>query len=202
MTELWPIPRKSVKSGGQDLLYAEDILRHEPFCDFMKIQCAILDCKDDVCLLGYLEHLQRHPIESLSDGKSWRLPFTFEDGKDKKWSPKKLTAFNETFFDVGMVKDNLVYRWIFFLGLPDQAKNYVYHASIKMDSGEPMKFFGQVRSMAETIDEVMNGETFMFHINTAKRAMNQDSKVIDFSIKIRCLKDEAKDDDAESGIDD
>ena len=47
--------------------------------------------------------------------------------------PKKFTAFGKTFFEVRLVKNNLIYNWIYVLALPDEAKHFYFHAYIKVN---------------------------------------------------------------------
>ena len=46
---------------------------------------------------------------------------------------KKFTAFGKTFFEVCLVKNNLIYNWIYVLALPDEAKHFYFHANIKVN---------------------------------------------------------------------
>ena len=122
--------------------------------------------------------------------------------KDLKWYPKKFTAFNKTFFEVNVLINNTICKWLYVLALPQEAKNFYYHACMKNSMGEVVTtYYEQARSMVFSYKEIIeNGHCFLFH---QKRIENMDgTDYVDFSVKIRNLKDEAKDDDEESGIDD
>jgi len=125
------------------------------------------------------------------------------NGKEsEKWLPKRFTAFNKTFFEVGFIKNNLIYKWIYILALPDEAKHFYYHAYVQNVNGENvLTYYNQVRSLVEGPDDVMENETcFAFGVKTAKNFAKKGTSIVDYSLKIRNLKDEAKDDDEEAGI--
>ena len=121
-----------------------------------------------------------------------------------KWLSKKFTAFNKTFFEVGIMRNNLIYKWIYILALPDEAKNYYFHAYVKNANGENvLTYYGQVCSMVETHEKVIEDETcFIMGVKNVKKFVKEGTNQVDFSLKIRNLKDEAKDEEDESGIDD
>jgi len=127
-----------------------------------------------------------------------------EKGENGKWLSKKFTAFNKTFFEVGIMRNNFIYKWIYVLALPDEAKNYYFHAYMKNANGENvLTYYDQVRSMVETHEKVIaDGTCFSMAVQNAKRFVKEGTNQVDFSLKIRNLKDEAKDDEEESGIDD
>ena len=126
---------------------------------------------------------------------------------EEKWRTKKITAFNKTFFEVGILRNNLIYKWVYVLALPDEAKNYFFHAYVKNSNGENvLTYYDQVRSLVESHEEVIENENcFIIGVKQAKKFVKEDYysiKQVDFSMKIRNIKDEAKDEDEESGIDD
>ena len=90
------------------------------------------------------------------------------------------------------------------MALPDEAKNYFFYAYVKNFKGENvMIYYDQVRSLVESHEEVIeNGNCFIIGVKQAKKFVKEDTKQVDFSMKIRNIKDEAKDEDEESGIDD
>ena len=203
MDEFWPFQCQNTKYGCQELLMKDDLLEHEPYCDYQKVYCAVTECESDVSLLNYLDHFNQNHSKCVSyEEKSLKLHFPLK-ANNENWLPKKIIAFNETFFEVGIVRNNFVFRWIYILALPEQAKNYFFHATVQMPTtGEPLKYYGQVRSLVESAEEVIANEAFAFSLTTAKRFAQEENQELKYSIKIRCLKDEAKDEDVESGIDD
>ena len=61
----------------------------------------------------------------------------------------------------------------------------------------------RVRSVVECHDFIIeNEDCFALSVKKAKKYAMRDTNQVDYTIKIRNLKDEAKDEDEESGIDD
>ena len=125
-------------------------------------------------------------------------------GEKGKWLSKKFTAFNKTFFEVGIMRNNLIYKWIYVLALPHEAKKFQVHVTIKNAMGETVNdYHEQARSMVEYHDLIIEDERcFSLGIKKAKRYAMKDTNQVDYTVTIRNLKDEAKDEDEESGIDD
>ena len=98
----------------------------------------------------------------------------------------------------------MIYKWIYVLALPDEAKKFQVDVSVKNSMGEiVLDYHEQTRSMVESHDFVIENEKcFMLGIKKAKGYAMKDTNQVDYTVKIRNLKDEAKDEDEESGIDD
>ena len=120
--------------------------------------------------------------------------------ENEKWSPKKFTAFGRTFFDISIIQNNTIYKWIYVLALPDEAKSFQVNIKVKNATGEAViDYVEKVKSVLECHDFIIENENcFALSVKKAKRDTNQ----VDYAIRIRNLKDEAKDEDVESGIDD
>ena len=123
---------------------------------------------------------------------------------NEKWGPKQFTAFNKTFFDMGIMRNNLIYKWVYVLATPDEAKHFYFHAYVKDNNGENVEtYYRQVRSLVESHEDVIeNGNCAIIVVKSAKKLIKPGTNQVDFSLKIRNLKEEAKDEDDESGIDD
>ena len=113
-------------------------------------------------------------------------------------------AFGKTFFDVSNVQNNAIYKWIYVLALPHEAKKFQVHVTIKNAMGETVNdYYEQARSMVEYHDLIIEDERcFSLGIKKAKRYAMKDTNQVVYTVKIRNLKDEAKDENEESGIDD
>ena len=121
--------------------------------------------------------------------------------KPGKLATTRISAFNFTFFEVGVITDQFMFRWIYILGDPDVAKNFDYHVKIKLGRLE-QTFNGQVRSLSEYCYDITNSfEAFFMPIVRMKKFLDADSKLV-LEYQIRNMKDEAKDDNEESGISD
>ena len=90
--------------------------------------------------------------------------------------------------------------WIYLVGSFFEAKHYRYTLSIKDKTGEPMYTF---QGKVFTLDKVgpVKGSVFMLGTEDAMEICDEKSK-FDVNVTIRNLKEEAKDDDEESGVSD
>ena len=76
---------------------------------------------------------------------------------NEKWGPKQFTAFNKTFLEMGIMRNNLIYKWVYVLATPDEAKHFYFHAYVKDNNGENVEtYYRQVRSLVESHEDVPN----------------------------------------------
>ena len=90
------------------------------------------------------------------------------------------------------------------LGFKEEARNFKYRAVLSdgMVNGDERTFFGQVRSMDENSNDIVkNQNAFVIGRPTCENFRGVDNS-IPYIIEVRNLKEEAKDDDEESGISD
>ena len=90
-----------------------------------------------------------------------------------------------------------LWRWIRY-------KFYEIFLLLKDASGENVEsYYRQARSLVESHEQVIEDENcVVMGVKSAKKLFKHGTEQVDFSMKIRNLKDEAKDEDDESGIDD
>ena len=102
----------------------------------------------------------------------------------ENWLPKKFTAFQKPFFDVRVKRNNFIYNWVYVLALPDEAKNYFYHASLENGSGEKiLTFYGQARSMIENYGGIItNEDCFVFGVTTAKKYADKQTNQLQYRL--------------------
>ena len=88
-----------------------------------------------------------------------------------KWSPKTFAAVGKTFFDISIIHNKIIYRWIYVLALPDEAKKFQVDVSVKNCMGETVPdYYEQTRSLVESHDL----HCFMVGIQKAKGSTMKD----------------------------
>ena len=118
--------------------------------------------------------------------------------------PLKL-VFDERIF---YVLDNLVngtyYHWVHFVGSPHEAKNYSYTTEFfGIDSFRSKVYTSKVIPIDETADIILdNFNCFAMPFELMKKHFLDENRSYKYSVKIRNLKQEAKDENEESGISD
>ena len=96
-----------------------------------------------------------------------------------------------------------MFRWIYVLGDPDVAKNFYYHVKINNGGEVEMAFSNQVRSLSEHYNDITKSfQAFFMPIVRVKEFLVDDSQRMVLEYQIRNMKEEAKDDNEESGVSD
>ena len=90
--------------------------------------------------------------------------------------------------------------WIHIAGSSLEAKNYSYTLTVANKAGDKKNIHhGQVFTM--DLDDDSSGSVFVMTTDAAQKICEEDSNLI-VNVVIRNLKEEAKDDDVESGVSD
>ena len=105
-----------------------------------------------------------------------------------------------TFFLVGRKQCDVLRFWIYIVGSSLEAKQYSYTLTVKNNAGgKKYSHEGQVFTLDS--DEVAKGSVFMMATEAAQEICEEDTN-LNVNVVIRNLKEEAKDDSEESGVDD
>ena len=182
-------------NGCKEIQEKEKMGEHEKDCVFRPIKCPH-GCYNKVAFIQLMDHVKPHRFEvkELTDSKKFKLT----QDLNGYGAITQIVAFGKTFFEVGRIQGNLMYRWIYLLGSPDEAKNFFCHITCKnIAKGAKIIYFDQVRSVDEDYETIIdNGDAFII-----KRTFN-DKEKSEISYELRNMKEEAKDENYESGIDD
>ena len=117
--------------------------------------------------------------------------------------PEKIEAFNGVVFyamakSFGEMFNESFYAWIYFAGSPIEVKNYSVAMTLtSFDKNIKRNHEGPVFSMNDSFEKI-KGKTFSL-TNDDVEKFEFDSKDLNITVTIRNLKEEAKDDDVESG---
>jgi len=199
---------KYEEDGCQEVLMKEDMIEHEQCCVYRPINCADLKCTQKTTYSGFMEHLaeiHKELYESdVIDTKRFFIKCEMDgDFKSRKFTPTRISVFDFTFFEVGIIKDQFMFRWICILGDPDVAENFFYNVKVKKENTrDELTFCGQVRSLSEHYEYITKSfNAFFMPIVKMKEFLDGDSK-LSLEYQICNMKNEAKDDNEESGISD
>ena len=193
----------------------EDLEHHEGKCIYRQVFCPDLICRyvpqdyEKPLFKDIVEHLKtshKGVFKLVAKGNTFcgkylTENFGFENGNS--WSLGKFTSSCRALFFTGakVVKDS-VWFWVIFMGSSVEAKKFSSTISVTSKIGEKFNFSGPVHTIDEQTDDIIaSGSLLSIGINAAKRSLN-DKKELEFEINIRNLKEEAKDDDMESGVSD
>jgi len=199
-----PVYCKYKSNGCQEILMKEDMINHEQGCIYRPIFCADLNCTQKSTYHGLMEHAtQAHKSLDVIEQKTFIIKSKIEgDLKPQKLATTRISAFDFTFFEVGAITDQFMFKWIYILGDPDVAKNFCYQVFIRNGGDFELAFSDQVRSLSECHTDITKSfKAFFLPIVRVKEFLGDDSQMA-LEYQIRNKKDEAKDDNEESGISD
>ena len=121
-------------------------------------------------------------------------------------APVQITVDKKVFFSVVWILDGVLHHWIQIYGSPSEAKNYSYTLEYYNDTKTPkvtLSFSDQVVSIDETFDKIIeNGKCLAIPRKLFEKRFLTDENKFKFSIEIRNLKEEFKDENIESGVSD
>lgn len=199
-----PIPCKNVTNGCEVVLFKEDLEEHEKGCILRNIYCADYLCHEKPVFKDFIDHytanhcfLDAFEKDGLNkDCDVFRADFNMEDSHCGLSLP--FHKFHNVFFEVGCIENGIMKRWVRFYGSPSDAKYLEYESHLTSPDGCKIITVDQVVSLDEPPPE---SPKFMILMNVAE-SYQRENGFSDYEIKIRNLKEEAKDDDEESGVSD
>ena len=202
-----PVECKYKSNGCQEILMKEDMFKHEQGCLLTPPYCPMsygLNCTQRFTYHGLMKHVtQVHKGLDVIEKKKFVITSKIDASlKPQKLATTRISAFDFTFFEVGTIIGQFMFKWIYILADPDVAKNFYYHVKIKNASGVELTFNDQVRSLSEHYGSIIGSyKAFFMPIVRVKEFMDDNSQMV-FEYQIRNMKEEAKDDNEESGISD
>ena len=124
-----PIYCKYQSNGCQEILMKEDMTNHEQGCVYRPIFCPEINCTQKSTYHGLMEHVTEvhKGLDVIGKTKFIIIKESCVDLKPEKLAPTRISAFDFTFFEVGVITDQFMFCWIYVLGDPDVAKNFYYH---------------------------------------------------------------------------
>ena len=205
---------QNYKTGCQEIkMNVEDLEHHQRKCIYRQVFCPQPDknCQSkEILFKDVIEHLETsHKVHDF--GETNQLFGCFGTGKHSLKEDhcsalgKFATSCGAVFFTSAKVAEKRFCVLLTFIGSSDEAENYSSSVSIEAKIGKKFNkfnFTGSVHTIDEKADDIISsGSLLSIGLDAAKRSLNEE-KVLKFKITIRNLKEEAKDEDIESGVSD
>ena len=122
--------------------------------------------------------------------------------ENSTWLPRKLDFLNDVdLFFVGKVINNIYHCWIYIVGSPLEVKNYAYTMSFTTKQ-EKLIYYGHVKPLDESGDDIIARKSVLMIGSEIVKSSRDENMKISIEIKLHALKEEAKDKDDESGVED
>merc|ERR1711862_468192 len=115
---------------------------------------------------------------------------------------RKITLSKQDFFVTLAYLNNVVYSWVYILGSCFDAKNYAYTLTVVFRNGNKSSVYADVNTLDESTVSVISKKTvLMIRLPLIKDNFGTLEKML-IQVTIHALKEEAKDKDEESGVED
>ena len=200
---------QNYKTGCRESkMNGEDLEHHQEKCIYRLVFCPNRR-NEKVLFKDMIDHLETaykltaYKSQAVNEIDTFFTKKTAKSGfsNEKFWRAGKLvTSSDALFFSVGKTSNDTVYQWIVFMGSSDEAKNYSYTCSIENDIGQKFLYSGPVHTLDDNSDDIIaSGALLTIAVSAAKKSLNFLNQ-LEVEITIRNLKEEAKDDDMESGV--
>jgi len=202
-----PFECKNTRFGCKEILMAKEILEHEKNCLYRAINCPVLNCfSTDLAYLSLNDHIEKCHKDGMKCFEN-KLKIQIKIGSNLEngyiGPPTKIDAFNRSFFEVGLIKNGFMYRWVYFLGSVEEERNFQYKVILKHGNGKVISTEENVSSLDSCYKTIVENDDKIFSISVKKlKQIMGPNNTLYYTIELRDLKEEAKDDDEESGISD
>ena len=205
-----PVYCPHYKTGCHEtFLLAESLDDHQQGCIFRPVFCPYVSCKQILVLFkDVIEHLtQVHESKFWFDATENKFSGDLDTSKNNDgafWKPIGIKIGSGIyFFLVGQIINRIAYFWLYVMASPLQAKKYAYTLSVIGKNGNTFITFNDyAKPLDEGKDEIIENQlVFMIGTEAIMKIRNENEK-LPVEITIRDLKEEAKDDEEESGVED
>ena len=206
---------KNKKNGCQDTFSESALEEHERGCIYREVPCPWIainsQCKWKVLAQNVVQHFEETHIKmnasifENNERQFAQFGLNGRQGNDSYSVPSKFEIEGRSFIFTGKIEDKNFHRWVYIIGSPEEAKHFsfVFKLFGKNASAASNIFEGKVAAIDESFDTLMDaGKCFSIpHRSFMAQFVDSDGRH-EFSVDIKNLKEEVKDDNYESGISD
>jgi len=160
---------------------------HERSCKFRPYICPYIECDHKLAYGAVVEHVSSAHREECrrSDGPEITASMILIGmyfGGDGAWSPRVITCFGKTFFDVALTRDRWLHHWVWLLGEEEEAANYTYE--ITAFKGNTKYVYGSEVASLRTSDDEIVSEGKCLSISDAIGRRLRDGDKIRYKLKL------------------
>ena len=210
---------QNYKTGCREIFAkAEDLEDHQEGCVFRLVFCPNLLCQmrnelliPNVVFRDMVDHIIKEhnnkPIVSMESNISRNLNFTFSVNEDKTiglqgWFGVLVLDSNTDFYLAGKNVDSNLIFCLYVDGSPLEAKKYAYTMSVIGKNGNKFTYYDNVKPLDKAIKSIISeGSLFKIGTEVIEQIVDEKSRW-PIEVTIHDLKEMAKDDDMESGVED
>lgn len=181
------IPCEFVQFGCKVEVQYRDKESHERVCKYRPYICPYIECDHKLSSEAVVEHVSTAHREECrrSDGPEITASMILIGmyfGGDGAWSPRVITCFGKTFFDVALTRDRWLHHWVWLLGEEEEAQQYLYE--ITAFKGQTKYVYGGEVSSLRTSDDEIVAEGQCLSISDAIGRRLRDGDKIRYKLKL------------------
>merc|ERR550539_1340654 len=133
---------------------------HERICKYRPYICPYIECDHKLAADAVVLHVSSAHREECrrSDGPEITASMILIGqffGGDGAWSPRVITCFGRTFFDVALTRDRWLHHWVWLLGEEEEAAHFTYEITA-FKGNVKYVFGGEVSSLRTSDDEIVS----------------------------------------------
>ena len=201
--------------GCQENLDGENMIFHQSECIYRLVVCPNLTCRSKVPFHDLLNHMktEEYKCKKITGSVGKIISTTLNAKRCKETSSTAFFPSRElevngigTFIIGAQFANGVFYHWIHFIGSSQEAKKFSYTFEYKNEEKTPHAhtlYSNQMISIDETSGAIIeSGKCFGIPRKLFTQQFVLENGKFEYSVKIRNLKEEAKDDNVESGVSD
>jgi len=160
---------------------------HERVCKHRPYICPYIECDHKLAADAVVLHVSTAHREECrrSDGPEITASMILIGqffGGDGAWSPRVITCFGRTFFDVALTRDRWLHHWVWLLGEEEEATGYTYE--ITAFKGNTKYVYGSEVASLRTSDDEIVSEGKCLSISDAIGRRLRDGDKIRYKLKL------------------
>jgi len=154
-----PIPCINKQFGCKEEVPYSEKETHENNCTFRPFNCPFIECDEKLVAADVVDHVTLKHAEDFknSDGPEITASMILNGayfGGDGAWSPRMITCFGRTFFDVALTRDRSLHHWVWVLGEEEVAQQYLYEITA-FKGNVKYSYGGEVSSLRVPDDDIV-----------------------------------------------
>lgn len=153
---------------------------HQRQCKFRPYNCPYIECEQKFVAKDVVPHVSTEHREDCrnSDGPEITASMILIGnyfGGDGAWSPRVITCFGRTFFDVALTREKLLHHWVWLLGEEDEAEAFTYEITAFKGPNTKYMYAGEVSSLRTPDTEIVStGQCLSINDGMGKRLREKD----------------------------
>jgi len=181
------IPCEFKTYGCRVEIQYKDKESHERVCKYRPYICPYIECDHKLGAEAVVHHVSTAHREECrrSDGPEITASMILIGmyfGGDGAWSPRVITCFGRTFFDVALTRDRWLHHWVWLLGEEEEAAHFLYE--ITAFKGNTKYVYGSEVASLRTSDDEIVSEGKCLSISDAIGRRLRDGDKIRYKLKL------------------